>query len=97
MALNVRLKPLTLRTLDALARQKGLSRSDVVREAIAHYGLAENAAASGHPFEAWADVIGTVALGARDATRTTGEQFAAIVADTRAARPAPRRRGRRSR
>lgn len=91
MAVNVRLKPLTLRMLDGLARRKGISRSDVVREAITHYGMADADAASGRPYEAWADIIGSVALGARDASRTTGEQFAALLAERNTGRPRARR------
>jgi predicted transcriptional regulator len=88
MALTVRLSPKTERALNALARSRRLSRSDVVREAIAQYGASDPSAALG-PFEAWQDVIGVVSLGARDAARTTGEQFTAML---RA--PARRRRAR---
>lgn len=91
MAVNVRLKPLTLKMLDGLARRKGVSRSDVVREAIEHYGVADAVVVPNRPHEAWADVIGTVALGARDVSRTTGEQFATMVAAPRVERPRARR------
>ena len=86
MAVNVRLSPKTERALRALARQKGLSRSDVVREAIAQYGAGAPATDGGRPYDAWMDVIGVVSLGARDAGRTTGEQFAAILRERPRAR-----------
>jgi Arc/MetJ-type ribon-helix-helix transcriptional regulator len=78
MALTVRLSPKTERTLNALVRRRGLSRSDVVREALAHYDVSQGDAGR-RPYDAWLDVIGIVSLGARDAERTTWEQLAAIV------------------
>jgi predicted transcriptional regulator len=89
MPLTVRLSPKTERALNALARRHRLSRSDVVREALARYGADEDAGtrASG-PYGAWMDAIGAVSLGARDAARTTGEQFAGIAEErSRARRP----------
>ena len=80
MALTVRLSPKTRRELDALAKRRQMSRSDVVREAIARYGASEMGEdAAGRPYEAWLDVIGVVSLGVRDSGRTTGEQFADVV------------------
>jgi hypothetical protein len=88
MALTVRLGPKTERALNALARSRQLSRSDVVREAIEQYGARESGAEAGSPFDAWSDVLGIVDLGIRDPTRTTGEQFAALVREqARARRP----------
>ena len=80
MALTVRLAPKTERLLDALARRRRLSRSDVVREALAEYGANDCAAQpEATAYDAWEDVLGVVALGVRDPARTTGEQFASIV------------------
>lgn len=80
MALTVRLNPKTERALNALAKRRRLSRSDVVREAIARYDTAEHDSAhAGLPYDAWVDVIGVVNLGARNPQRSTGEQFTAIV------------------
>ena len=78
MALTVRLRPQTERALNALARRKRLSRSDVVREAIERYG-ADEGPARDDVHAAWVDVLGIVDLGARDAARTTGEQFTDIL------------------
>ena len=88
MALTVRLNPKTERSLAALAKRKGLSRSEVVREAIAHYGAVEDAAEPGRPYDAWLDVIGIVDVGARDATHTTGEQFTTVLRERARARRA---------
>ena len=80
MPLTVRLNAKSERELNALAKRRRLSRSDVVREAIARYGASDaGEGAAGRPYDAWLDVIGVVELGARDPVRTTGEQFAAIV------------------
>jgi hypothetical protein len=86
MVLTVRLDAKTERTLNALAKRKGLSRSDVVREALARYGAAEDEGTAGHPYTAWADVLGVVSLGARDPKRTTGEQFAVALRENGRAR-----------
>lgn len=87
MALTVRLNPNTERALNALATRHRLSRSEVVREAISHYGVSQSDDDPRQPYNAWLDVIGVVDLGARDPARTTGEQFADIVGRTRARRP----------
>ena len=76
MALTVRLSPKTERALAALARHRRMSRSDLVREALAQYETHEAAV---RPHDAWLDVIGVAKLGVRDPSRTTGEQFAAMV------------------
>lgn len=80
MALTVRLSPKSERILNALAKRRRLSRSDVVREALARYEADEGGTAAGsRPYDAWLDVIGVIKLGVRDSAMTTGEQFAAIV------------------
>jgi hypothetical protein len=80
VAPTVRLSPKAERTLNALAKRERLSRSDVVREALARYAADDGAAArESRPYDAWIDVIGVVSLGARAGGETTGEQFAAIL------------------
>jgi hypothetical protein len=87
--LTVRLNTRTERTLNALAKRKRLSRSEVVREALAHYGASEGKGETdGGPYGAWLDVIGVVKLGVRDPKRTTGEQLIAIVQEQARARRA---------
>jgi metal-responsive CopG/Arc/MetJ family transcriptional regulator len=80
MALTVRLSPKIERTLNALAKRRRLSRSDIVRDALAQYELAERAhAPRDRAYDAWLDVIGVINLGVRDPRRTTGEQFTDLV------------------
>lgn len=89
MAFTVRLTPKTRRTLDGLAKRRRLSRSEVVREAIARYDAADPISEDlTRPYAAWVDVVGIVTLGARDPERTTGEQFTAIAAKQARARRA---------
>jgi Arc/MetJ-type ribon-helix-helix transcriptional regulator len=80
VALTVRLSPEAERILNAVARRRRQSRSDVVRDALAQYGAAERAATVDEgPYGAWLDVLGVVSLGVRDPARTTGDQFAAAL------------------
>jgi hypothetical protein len=80
MPLNVRLNPKTERLLNALAKRRRQTRSDVVREAIERFGAAEEPARTTQTvYDQWVDVIGSVRLGARDPHRTTGELFTELV------------------
>ena len=80
MPLTVRLNPKTERLLNALAKRRKQTRSDVVREAIEQFGaVTETNSGEQRPFDQWADVIGAVRLSARDPSRTTGEQFTEVV------------------
>jgi Arc/MetJ-type ribon-helix-helix transcriptional regulator len=89
VALTVRLSPKSERTLNALAKRRRLSRSDVVREALARYEAEEDGTAAGaRPYDEWLDVIGVINLDVRDSVMTTGEQFAAIVRQRARARRA---------
>jgi metal-responsive CopG/Arc/MetJ family transcriptional regulator len=89
VTLTVRLNPKAERALNALAKRRGLSRSEVVREAIERYEAQErDVRDSRRPYHAWLDVIGTVTLAVRDPARTTGAQFTAIVRQRAGARRA---------
>ena len=89
MALTVRLTPRAERLLNAQAKRRQLSRSDVVREALARYETwDEDENAGSRPYEAWLDAIGVVNLGVRDSERTTGEQLTAMLRQQTRARRA---------
>ena len=81
MSLTVRLAPRTERALNALARRRRQTRSDVVREAIEHYTSAAGDGDIGErrPYHLWADVIGVVRAGGRNPEKTTGELFTDLV------------------
>ena len=88
MSLTVRLSPKTEKTLNALAKRRRQSRSDVVREALAHFETTSGDAGNRRPYDAWLDVIGVVNCGVRDPRRTTGEQFGEMVREKARARRA---------
>jgi Arc/MetJ-type ribon-helix-helix transcriptional regulator len=88
--LTVRLSPKAERALNARAKRRRQSRSDVVREALAHYEATADGrdAGTGRPYDAWMDVIGVINGGVRDRRRTTGEQMTEIVREKVRARRA---------
>ena len=89
MPLTVRLNARTERAVNALARRRRQTRSDVVRDALEHYTAANgDDEGRGRPYDAWIDVIGVVSTGGRDQGRTTGEQFTSIVREKARARRA---------
>jgi Ribbon-helix-helix protein, copG family len=80
VALTVRLSPKTERLLDAQAKRRGQTRSDVVREAIEQYGVSGEAVSREQPpYDHWADVIGVVQTAGRPPKQTTGELFTESV------------------
>ena len=80
MALTVRLTPKTERVLDQLARRRGQTRSDLVREALDHYSAIQAFVAEGDSaLAAWVDVIGIIDSGQHTSPRTSGEQFTDVV------------------
>jgi len=102
MAMNVRLSASTERAVDALARRRRQTRSDVVREALEHYTAASGGEAGDErPYDAWLDVIGVINTAGqttsgkvsvevgrvgRNRRNTTGERFAAMVREKSRAR-----------
>ena len=81
MSLTVRLSPKTERALNALARRRRQTRSDIVRDAIEHYtaAAADDDAVERRMYHLWADVIGAVRTGGRNSKKTTGELFTDLV------------------
>ena len=66
--------------LDQLARRRGQTRSDLVREALDHYAVAHTAVGdSDSALAAWADVIGIIDSGQAASPRTSGERFTDLV------------------
>ena len=89
MSLTVRLSPRTERALNAMAKRRRQTRSDVVREAIEHYTTCiDSDTRQARPYDLWADVVGIVRTGGRDPRKTTGELFTELaVRKARARRP----------
>ena len=83
MPLTVRLSQSAERALNALAKRRRQSRSDIVRDAIAQYEAAGEAAPGNRrPYDAWLDVIGVIDRRVRQRGRATGEQLTDILRDT---------------
>lgn len=89
MPLTVRLTPRTERALNAMAKRRRQTRSDVVREAIEHYTTGTDSnTRERRPYHLWADVVGIVRTGGRDPDKTTGELFTdLVIRKARARRP----------
>ena len=89
MPMTVRLSARTERAVNALARRRRQTRSDVVRDALEQYTAINGGdPGRGRPYDDWVDVLGVIRAGARDRGRTTGEQFTAIVREKARARRA---------
>ena len=80
MPFNVQLNAKTERLLSALAKRRGHTRSDIVREAIDQLGEAQISSTQ-HltAYDQWVDVIGVARTPGRDSSKTTGESFSDIV------------------
>ena len=80
MPFNVRLNAKTERLLNALAKRRGQTRSDIVREAIEQFGEAQISSTQQlTAYDQWADVIGVARTTGRDSSKTTGDLFSEIV------------------
>jgi hypothetical protein len=91
-ALNVRVDPQTAALVERVARESGLTKSEVVRRALAT--LRENGAraAAATPSEAMAHLIGSGDSGGMRLSERTGEQFARLLRERKNANRTGRRR-----
>lgn len=84
MAFSFRLDPATAARIRRLAKQKGWSQSDVVREAVAVYGdPAPAATAFGSILERLRPYAGTVASGGAQLSTDTHDKYRALLARKR--------------
>jgi hypothetical protein len=80
MPINVRLDVETERTIQQLARNKGQTKSEVIREAIGLLARQTKAAEeTERPYDIVRDLIGCVRGGPPDLSVKTGEQFQRIL------------------
>jgi predicted DNA-binding protein len=77
MTLSVRLDEKTKRQLSRYARERGVSQSEIVREAID--ALLNRPAKGMTLYDRMKDVIGTVHSGRGDLSQNTGDQFYEIL------------------
>ncbi len=82
MPTSVRLDARTRALLARLARERQVSKSDVVREAIAAYG-AEPAGAPATPFTLLRHLLGRHPSGRGDLSQDTGDQVARLLQERR--------------
>ncbi|MBI5365401.1 MAG: CopG family transcriptional regulator [Planctomycetes bacterium] len=88
MTLTVRLNAESQATLDRLARRRGVSKSEVVRQALATL-VRVDATAAAPPrrlSDEWAHLIGCVRGGDPDLSERTGEKLRQLLARRRARR-----------
>ena len=89
MTLSVRLDEKTKRRLSRVARERRLSQSEIVRQAINAY-LRDDPATEGMSlYDRMKDVIGVVHSGRSDLSENTGEKFYQIVAEKHRRRQKP--------
>ncbi len=87
MATSVRMDLETERLLDQLARENGVSKSQVIRDAVrVAAGKARSARRAERPYDAIREIIGSVRGGPSDLSEATGARFRRLLAGRRAKR-----------
>ena len=87
MATSVRMDLETERLLDQLARQQGVSKSQVIREAVrSAAGKARRTRRAPRPYDSFRGILGSVKGGPHDLSERTGRSFVRLLADRKAKR-----------
>jgi hypothetical protein len=87
MALSVRLDPGTERLVERLARQRGQTKSEVIRDALGRLAEPdEGADGKKRPYDLVAHLIGCVDSGGANLSERTGEKFAKLLREKADAR-----------
>lgn len=82
MPLTVRLDSKTERLIQRLARKRGWSKSEVIRDAIdILVKRAQELERTERPFEAVRDLIGSIRGGPSDLSERTGDRFRRMLED----------------
>jgi hypothetical protein len=80
MPISVRLDPKTESLLNRLAKRKGRTKSEVIREALTVLSRAEaDGEARTNPYEAIAHLIGCARGGPKDLSERTGEKLRKLL------------------
>jgi hypothetical protein len=90
--LNVRIDPQTAAFLEQVARETGLSKSEVVRRALATLRHKRVRTRKPAPFELMAHLIGSWDSGGMNLSERTGERFARMLQENKNANRTRRRR-----
>ncbi len=88
--ISIRLDGKTKRSVERLAKRKGVTRSEVVRQAVATLLAQESESLTEPQKEAWARYIGCVE-GPGNLSERTGEKFARLLRERERARRGTRR------
>lgn len=91
-ALNIRIDAETAAFLDRIARERGLTKSEIVRQALATLRKQKRPAAAATPFERMAHLIGSGDSGGMQLSERTGERFARMLQENKNADRTRRRR-----
>ena len=91
-ALNIRIDAETAAFLDRIAREQGLTKSEVVRRALTTLRKQKTRGAAATPFELMAPLIGSWDSGGMNLSERTGERFARMLQENKNASRTRRRR-----
>src|SRR5579862_9382206 len=93
-ALNIRIDAETAAFLDRIARESRLTKSEVVRQALAtlRKQTAQTAKSKRTPYELMAHLIGSWDSGGMNLSERTGERFARMLQENKNANRSRRRR-----
>ncbi len=91
-ALNVRVDPQTAALVERVARESGLTKSEVVRQALATLRKREARPSRATPYELMAHLIGSWDSGGMRLSERTGERFARMLQEEKHAKRTRRRR-----
>ena len=79
MSISVRLDAATEGQLKRMARQRGVSKSEIIREAIKLLANGESGKKAFRPYDALAHLIGSVQGGPQDLSEQTGQKFRELL------------------
>jgi Ribbon-helix-helix protein, copG family len=91
-ALNIRIDAETAAFLDRIARERGLTKSEVVRQALATLRKQKTPGTGATPYELMAHLIGSWDSGGMQLSQRTGERFARMLLEKKNADRTRRRR-----
>jgi Arc/MetJ-type ribon-helix-helix transcriptional regulator len=84
---TVRLDPSTRATLERLARRRGQSRSEVIRDAIGRLETEEEQEGTASALERLRPFVGVIDSGGRQLSRESGRKFRELLEEHHRARP----------
>lgn len=91
-ALNVRIDPQTAAFLERVARERGLTKSEVVRQALVTLREQTARTSAKTPFELMSHLIGSGDSGGMRLSEHTGERFARMLQEDKHAKRTRQRR-----